>query len=255
MLAGLAIGGCRSSDDAHVAAVTKAPVKPQRTASGQAVIAGRVFFSGTPPAPRRFRVSSDKACGAEGSGWRESESLQLSAGGSLLNAFVYVRQGLEGTAYAPPDAPAVLDQEGCRFIPHVLGLQVGQPLRILNSDPTLHNVHALSKLNRAFNLGLTRTAPEAQRAFDRPEVMIPVRCNVHPWMEAYLGVLAHPYFAVSDSAGRFMISHLPAGSFTVEVWHEVLGTQSQTVTLGETDSSKVEFTFPASALAAVRELN
>ncbi len=169
----------------------------------------------------------------------------MSANGGLKNVFVYVSKGLDSLAFDPPSTPVVLDQRGCSFVPHVIGVQVGQPLRIVNSDKTLHNVHAQAKVNKAFNLGMTVKMREVQRVFDAPEIMIPVRCNVHPWMGAYVGVVDHPFYSVSDSAGFFSLRNLPAGDFTIEAWHEKFGRQQHSLTIGEADTRSLDFTFHA----------
>ena len=127
------------------------------------------------------------------------------------------------------ETAVVLDQRGCKYHPHVFGVQVGQPVTILNSDPTLHNVHAVPKANTEFNFGQSSKGMKTTRIFDKPEVMVPFRCDVHGWMAAYGGVVSHPFFAVSKADGSFEIKGLPAGTYTIEVWHERLGTQTQTV--------------------------
>jgi len=185
----------------------------------------------------------DNVCGAGPHARRTTKDVLLSANGGLQNVFIYISTGLENFAYAPPQAPVVLDQQGCDFVPHVIGIQVGQPLRIINSDKTLHNVHAQAKTNKAFNLGMTVKTPEVQRVFDAPEVMIPIRCNVHPWMEAYIGVVTHPFYSVTDSTGFFSLRQIPAGSYTLEAWHEKFGRLTRQLVIGERDSSAVTFTF------------
>jgi len=167
----------------------------------------------------------------------------VSRDGGLQNVFVYISKGLDGFAFDPLSSPVVLDQRGCRFVPHVLGIQAGQPLRIVNSDATLHNVHAQATVNKAFNLGMTVKTPEVQRVFDAPEVMIPIHCNVHPWMGAYIGVVDHSFYSVSDSAGFFSLRNLPAGDFTIEAWHEKFGELSQNIAIGVSENKSIDFTF------------
>jgi hypothetical protein len=139
----------------------------------------------------------------------------------------------------------VLNQQGCHYTPHVFGVQVGQPLDILNSDDTLHNVHAAAQVNQEFNLGQPFKGMKTTRTFDKPEVMIPFKCDVHTWMNAFVGVLAHPYFAVSADGGKFSLKTLPPGTYEIEAWHEKLGTQTQTVTVGEKETKEITFTFMA----------
>jgi hypothetical protein len=144
-----------------------------------------------------------------------------------------------------------IDQMSCRYHPHVFGIRVGQPLEIVNSDPTLHNIHALPKGNQEFNTGQPIQGMVTKHTFTAKEVMVPFKCDVHGWMNAYVGVLDHPYFATTDKDGKFELKSLPPGTYTIEAWHEKLGTATQSVTLGPKDSKEVNFTFkvPAGATA------
>lgn len=226
-----------------VAATAKRRVAAPTMRMGRSAITGHAYFVGAAPSPQRFSVASDKACRATGDSWRDSESVIVNREGAVQNVFVYISAGLEDFDFSPPMTTAVLDQRECRFVPHVLGLQVGQPLRILNSDSTFHNVHGHAQKNAAFNLGMTRKKPERRRVFDTPEVMVPLRCNVHPWMIAYVGVVSNPFYAVTDSAGFFTLPSLPAGEYTLDAWHETAGTLSRTVKLGESETKTIDFTF------------
>ena len=237
--------GCKRSTETPAA--KPSPKKPiaKLYAAGQSVISGHVFFTGVAPAPRVYDVNLDNACGAGDDERRTTEEVVVSRDGGLQNVFVYISKGIDGFAFDAPSAPVVLDQHGCRFAPHVLGIQAGQPLRIVNSDATLHNVHAQATVNEAFNLGMTVKMREVQRVFDAPEIMIPIRCNVHPWMGAYIGVGDHPFYSVSDSAGFFSLRNLPAGDFTIEAWHEKFGRQQQSLTIAEAETRILDFTFHA----------
>ena len=163
--------------------------------------------------------------------------------GKLGNVFVYVKTGLEGKSFPTPTEKKVLDQQGCQYHPHVMGLQVGQALSIKNSDATLHNIHSLPKSNAEFNQGQPIQNMEFDHTFDKAEVMVPFKCDVHPWMNAYLGVLDHPYYAVSGEDGTFSIDKLPAGTYTLEAWHEELGTATQQVTVAANQTADVTFDF------------
>jgi plastocyanin len=136
-----------------------------------------------------------------------------------------------------------LDQKSCRYVPHVVGVRVTQPLEISNSDATLHNVHGMPDTNREFNFGQIMAGIKNTVSFTAPEVMVPFKCDVHSWMSAYIGVVSHPYFAVTDKAGTFELNTVPPGTYTIEAWHEKLGRQTQSVTLGEKDSKEISFTF------------
>ncbi|MBI4000033.1 MAG: carboxypeptidase regulatory-like domain-containing protein [Candidatus Omnitrophica bacterium] len=141
-----------------------------------------------------------------------------------------------------PTIPITLDQKGCQYHPHVLGVQVGQPFEMVNSDPTLHNIHSLAEKSAQFNLGMPIENMRLKKKFENPEIMVKLKCDVHPWMSAYIGVLSHPFFSVSGSDGAFEIKDLPAGEYTIEAWHEKYGTQTQKITVGE-ESATADFTF------------
>jgi plastocyanin len=157
--------------------------------------------------------------------------------------FVYVKDGLGDRVFPVPATPVVLDQKSCRYVPHVMGIQVGQTLDILSSDNTLHNVHAMPERNREFNQAHQLAGIKHTHVFSTKEVMIPFKCDVHKWMNAYIGVLDHPFYAVTGANGTFELKGLPPGMYTIEAWHEKLGTQTQTVTVGEKQTSDVAFTF------------
>ena len=163
--------------------------------------------------------------------------------GGLANVFVYVKDGLGNYVFEVPTESAKIDQQNCRYHPHVLGLMVGQPLQIVNSDDTLHNVHGLPRDNKEFNQGQPIQGMKMTHTFSTKEVMIPFKCDVHGWMNAWIGVLDHPYYAVTPTNGTFSLKGLPPGTYTIEAWHEKLGTQTQTVTVGEKETKDVAFTF------------
>jgi plastocyanin len=193
-------------------------------------------------------MNSDVNCVKAASGPQEQETFKVGSDGkSLGNVFVYVKDGLGNYVYDAPAGSATIDQKGCRYTPHVFGMRVGQKLEIINSDPTLHNIHATPKDNSEFNTGQPVQGMKTEHTFTKPEVMVPFKCDVHGWMNAYVGVLDHPYFAVSDASGKFEIPKLPAGTYTIEAWHEKLGAQTQSVTLADSDSKEVTFTFKAAA--------
>ena len=218
-----------------------APAAPPAPLPGESTITGTVKYEGTAEKPRVVRMDSDPLCMPEGP--QTSEVLVVGPGNGLQNAFVYVKDGLGDHKFTAPQTPVVLDQKGCKYHPHVFGIQVGQPVVILNSDPTLHNVHAVPKANTEFNFGQAIKGMKTTRTFDKPEVMVPFRCDVHGWMSAYGGVLAHPYYAVSNADGTFEIKGLPAGTYTVEVWHERLGTQTTKVTVDGKSGATADVAF------------
>jgi plastocyanin len=170
------------------------------------------------------------------------------ADGKLANVFVYVKDGLGNYVYDQPTDKVTIDQQNCRYHPHVFGMRVGQTLIIKNSDDTLHNIHAMPKINTEFNEGEPIKGMTREKTFTAKEVMVPFKCDVHGWMNAYVGVLDHPYYALTDKDGKFELKSLPPGTYTIEAWHEKLGTMEQKVTLGQKETKDVSFTFKAPAV-------
>lgn len=216
------------------------PIDPATAAT----ISGTITLDGPAPAEEQINMSADPVCKAAHPKPMFTERAVV-RDGKVQWAFVYVKTGLEGRAFAPPAEPALLDQLGCRYIPHVLGVRVGQSIKLLNSDETLHNVHAMPEHSKAFNVGLAEKGMSMSRKFTAPEVMVPVKCDVHSWMQGFIGVMAHPFFAVSDENGAFTISGLPPGTYTLAVWHETFGEQAVEVTLGPSETKTADFTLKA----------
>ncbi len=208
-------------------------------------VSGRVTFEGTPPENAVVNLASDPACVTARPDGLKLDTVMVNNGG-LENVFVYVKDGLGNYYFETPTTPVTLDQKGCHYSPHVFGLRTGQPLEILNSDQTLHNVNAMAQVNQAFNMGQAMQGMKSQKTFTKPEVMVRIKCDVHAWMNAYAGVLSHPYFAVTANGGAFELKDLPPGTYTIEAWHEKLGTQTQSVTLGAKETKTVGFAFKAS---------
>ena len=210
-----------------------------------AAITASVTFDGPVPAPAMIRIDGDPKCVAENGGVSErpSESIVIGNGQSLQNVFVYVKDGVGNFAFPIPPEPVVLDQQKCRYTPRVLGVRVGQRLSIRNSDPLLHNVRADGKINRPFNMSTPLQGVSFDRTFATREVMVPVRCDVHNWMSAFVGAIDHPFFGVTDADGRVALNGLPPGTYTIEAWHEQLGTKTEQITVGPKESKDVSFTF------------
>jgi hypothetical protein len=241
LVAGLAAcSGSDQSKSAEPSSPAAAPDAKKVDASTAANVIGKVVLEGTPPANPVIKMISDPACGT---GEVRAETFMVDDGG-LQNVFVYIKDGL-GNKYIfdTPTEPVKLDQKNCRYTPHVLGVRVTQPLEVSNSDNTLHNVHAVAETNREFNQGQPVAGMKNTVAFTAPEVMLPFRCDVHSWMNAYIGVVNHPYFAVSGGGGKFELKTIPPGTYTIEAWHEKLGRQTQSVTLGEKENKDVTFTY------------
>jgi plastocyanin len=221
--------------------------EPPPPLPGESTVSGKIALSGKAPEARVLRVSnSDPLCMPEG-GTLRSEVIVAGPNNELQNVFVYVKDGLGDRTFPAPKTPVHLDQVGCKYTPHVFGVQVGQPVEITNSDPTVHNVHAYAKTNSEFNFSQVTKGRRDTRVFDKPEIMVPFKCEVHGWMVSYAGVLPHPFFAVSAENGTFEIKGLPQGTYTIEAWHEQLGTQTQQVTVDGKSGATIEFTFPVKA--------
>jgi plastocyanin len=170
--------------------------------------------------------------------------LVLGSGNTMGNIMVFVSKGLpSGKKYPTPTTPVVLDQNGCQYKPHVMGVMVGQPYKILNSDALAHNVHTLPKVNKSFNQSMPGTLKEANTKFEKSEPIFQVKCDVHPWMSAYIGVFDHPFYSVTTSDGKFSISGLEPGTYEITAWHERLGTQTASITVGANDKKTQDFKF------------
>ena len=208
-------------------------------------VSGRVTYDGAVPENAPIKLESDPACVSARPEGLKPDAILVSNGG-LDNVFVYVKDGLGNYYFDAPTAAVTLDQKGCTYSPHVFGVRTGQPVDIVNSDATLHNVSAEAHANQGFNLGQPIQGQKNTKVFTAPEVMVHLKCNVHSWMSAYIGVLSHPYFAVTSSGGAFELKDLPAGTYTIEAWHEKLGTQTQSVTLGDKETKTINFAFKVS---------
>ena len=237
------------SSGAPAAPPAAAPAAPAASAANSAAggtITGKVKFTGTAPRNKAIDMSEEAACKAKYKTPPTEETVVAGAANALANVFVYVKTGVPaGQTFTAPTTAVVLDQDGCRYHPHVLGIMVGQPLEILNTDPLLHNIKAVAKSNRPFNVSQPSAGMKTTRTFTAPEVMVNLECNVHSWMHAYAGVRPDPFFAVSKDDGSFTISGLPPGTYTIEAWHEKFGTQTATVTIAGTESKTANFTFAA----------
>lgn len=206
-------------------------------------ITGRVRYTGPKPIRKPIDMSEDPACVEAHHGRALDDSLVVSSNGALANAFVFVKKGLEGKRFATPSAPVVLDQNGCWFRPRVLGIQTGQKLQVTNSDPITHNIHPMTRINREWNHSQAAGDAPLGRKFIRPEIMIPVKCNIHSWMHAYIGVVDNPYFAVSRDDGTYAIEGLPPGTYTVAIWQEKLGIQERQVPVAPHSNTRADITF------------
>jgi plastocyanin/predicted small lipoprotein YifL len=216
------------------AAPAAAPIDPATAAA----VSGTVKFEGVAPKPAKIDMSQDPNC----KGTNTAENVVV-AGGNLANVFVYVKEGLGNRTFASPAEPVVLDQSGCRYHPHVLGVMAGQSVKIENSDPTTHNIHPTPKDNREWNESQAPQSPALEKSFAREEIMLPVKCNQHPWMRMFINITKSPFYAVTGPDGKFEIKGLPPGEYTLAFVHEKLGEQDQKVTLGAKESKTLDLSF------------
>ena len=239
-------GGGKPQDAAArtepAAPVAQAPAPAQAVPAGSATIQGIVTFTGEAPERMPVQMSADPVCQQQHAEPVLTEDTVVNPNSTLRNVVVYVKEGVKG-AFPAPANPVVLDQRGCWYQPHVFGIQANQPLQIVNSDATLHNINAKPAQNQPFNVAQPVKGMKTSKTFARPEVGVKFKCNVHPWMNAYAVVLAHPFFAVTGADGTFRIANLPTGTYTLEAWHEKYGTQTQQVTVADGEMKTVTFAF------------
>jgi plastocyanin len=230
--------GAASSNEGTQAAQQTGP-------QGNASVTGTVSFAGTAPANPAIDMSSEAVCKSKHSGAITDPQVVVKDG-KVANVFVYVKSGLPaGATYAAPSESVVIDQDGCLYKPRVLGVMAGQNIDIKNSDQVLHNIKAVPKTNRGFNISQPTSGMVSKRKFDQPEQMVPLECNVHSWMHANVGVMSHPFFATTSDDGKFEIKGLPAGTYEIEAWHEKLGPKTMTVTVGEAEAKTADFSYGA----------
>jgi hypothetical protein len=232
---------CGRDESACNAPRTVTPLDPAATGT----LTGTVTFAGPPPPMKPVAIGGDPQCAVQ-------HHEPVLAGDALVhdglveNAFVYVKDGLGTRTFAVPETPVTVDQVGCLYKPHVTGAQTCQPIEFVNGDPTLHNVHGTPARSAPWNFGMAMQGSRRRLRIESPEVMIPVTCDVHPWMRAYLGVLPHPFFAVTGADGRFSFRGVPAGEYVIAAWHERFGTREARVVLGAGETKEVPFAFPGS---------
>ena len=211
----------------------------------EGTVTGKVTFAGQAPKYKPISMDADSVCAAKHSGAVYPDAVVVNSNGTLRNVFVYVKSGLEGKTFPAPQSDVELDQDGCIYKPHVLGIMAGQNLKVVSSDATTHNIHPMPKVNREWNVSQAPGADPIVRNFSRAEASIPVKCNQHPWMRAYIHVMSSPYFAVSGADGSFTIAGLPPGDYELEAVQEEYGATIQKVTVGPKESKSVDFAFRA----------
>jgi len=211
-------------------------------------VTGSVKLDGVGPKQKTINMAAEPACTKGRTSPAMTEEVVTGDGGALANVIVYVKTGLDGYSFPAPAAAADITQEGCQYHPHVVAMQVGQNIDVVNKDQTTHNIHPIPKDNREWNESQPPGAAPIVKSFTREEVAIPVKCNVHPWMKAYMAVMPNPYFQVTDKDGKFDLKNLPPGTYSLVAWHELYGASDpQTITIGPKESKAVTFTFKAAA--------
>jgi plastocyanin len=241
MVFGVALAGCGKEKPATTAA-NSAPVSPDEVHGG--TIAGTVAFTGTKPAEHAIDMSANPQCERTHRGHPViTEDVVVNANGTLRNVFVWVKAGLPDVRWDVPAVAVTIDQQSCMYRPRVAGAMVGQSIRISNSDPLNHNVYALPEINAGWNGMQSPGAAPEMHSFAKQEVMVPLKCNVHPWMRCFIGVVGHPFFGVTGGDGSFTIKGLRPGIYTIQAWHEKYGTQERQVTVGAGESKTVEFSY------------
>lgn len=248
----LAVAGCGGGEGGGSGASAGGESAPATSPVDPATVghaSGMVTFSGMAPAMAEIDMSDEAVCASKHAMTPTAETVIVGDGGGLANVFVYVKEGLEGMDFPTPTERVALDQDGCMYTPHVLGVQTGQDYTIVNSDGILHNINASPTENRPFNVSQP-VVMETNRSFATAEIMVPLICNVHGWMSAYIGVVDHPYFAVTGTDGSVSLQGLPPGDYVVEAWHEMYGTITQSITVVTGETAELSFEFNSDMSAA-----
>jgi len=255
---GSACGGAKDSGTNATGAGTDATAAPYNGPTG--TIAGVISYDGAAPAPKKIDTTADAACGKANPNLVTDDTIVTD--GKLANVFVYIKEGTVDAgkkigeyAWATPTTAVNLDQKGCHYSPHVLGIQTNQKLSITNSDQTQHNIHPTPRANPEWNQTQPNGAPPIEKTFARPEVLIPVKCNQHPWMKAYIGVMRTPFYAVSANNGTYEIKNVPPGKYTVVAWREggANGTEkTMEVTVAASGAGKADFSFGGGATTSTQ---
>jgi plastocyanin len=247
LLTACSSSGPSEEKNAEAPAATPAASEPAAAsppaAGGSATVTGKVSYSGPKPILKPVSMDATPACARQHSAPPMSEEVVLNADSTLKNVFVWVKAGLPDQKWPAPSARVKIDQVRCVYVPHVAGAMVGQEIEFTNSDPTNHNIHPLPMTNREWNTSQPPQGDAVVRSFEKAEIGIPVKCNVHPWMRTYINVSPHPFFTVTGDAGTFEIKGLPAGEYTLEAWHEKFGAQEIKIKVGAGETKAADFHF------------
>ncbi len=243
----LALSACKggqSGTQAAAPAAAPAVVQNPVDAATAGSVTGTVKFTGTAPKPTKISMSADAYCKTAHTTDVFANDVVINPNKTVKWVFIHIKSGLNPALKFPtPAEDAVIDQNGCMYAPHILGVMTNQKIKVRNSDGVLHNINARPANNPGFNIGQPVKGMESEKTFPNPEVMVPVKCDVHPWMAGFIGVQDNPYFAVTGDDGAFTLPNLPPGEYEIEAWHEKFGTAVQKVTVGAKESKTIEFTF------------
>ena len=246
---GLVVASCGKKEEAptETASTPAAGGGAAVDATTAGSISGSIKLDGTAPAPHKINMAAEPYCTSQHPTPVNDQSVVTGTGGTLANVVVYVSEDMSKYSFPTPGTPATIDQKGCMYSPHVVAMMAGQTLKVNNDDKTTHNIHPVPKDNREWNKSQPAGADPLMEVFARPENAIPVKCNVHPWMKAYIFVFKNPYYGVTGDDGKYTISNLPPGTYTVTAWHEQYGTTTQSVTVGAKESKTADLTFKATS--------
>jgi len=245
---GLVLVSCGKKDEQPAeTASTAAPTGTPVDASTAGSISGTIKLDGAAPAPHKINMAAEAFCLSQHPTPINDQEVVAAPGGTLANVVVYVAEDMSKYAFTTPSTPATIDQKGCMYNPHIVAMMAGQQLQVNNDDQTTHNIHPVPKDNREWNESQPAGAPAIVKVFARPEMAIPVKCNVHPWMKAYIAVVANPYFQVTGKDGSFELKNVPPGTYKLTAWQETYGTTEQTITIGPKEDKMVTLTFKAAA--------
>ena len=239
----LLLAGCGGGEEKKAEVQPAAEQATYKPTGDEGSITGKIAFTGAAPKLKAIQMDADAFCATRHKEPVYPETVVVNGNGTLRNVFVYVKSGLEGKTFAVPADPVVLDQNGCQYKPHVVGIQARQNLKVVTSDDTTHNIHPMPKVNREWNVSQPPKADPIIQSFSRPEISVPVKCNQHPWMRAWIQVVDHPFFAVTGEDGSFEIKGLPPGNYEIEAIQEEYGAQTQKVTVAAKQPVTADFTF------------
>ncbi|MBL8178967.1 MAG: hypothetical protein JNK48_30110 [Bryobacterales bacterium] len=235
------LSGCSQPQPTAQSPAKKEPEYYRVDPTTAGAVSGKAAFLGKLPARAKIDLDEDEQCVKLNPRGLQDSSILVNKDRTLANVFIYVKTGLEGKTFPKPETPVILQQKNCQFSPRVFATRTGQTFQVANADPVTHNVHPIARMNREWNQSQGPGDPPIQRKFVRPEIMIRIKCNVHSWMRAWAAVIDHPYFAVTGAGGSFAIPNLPPGEYTLEAWHEKLGTKEQKIRIEP--SGKIEAVF------------